>query len=86
MPTDISPKVEPEHGCRSCWVPPVRFSGSGAGDLIQTEVGENRQVDTGLFGRWGQRVHLAPERDGVANFPRSLETGPENTATRELQL
>ena len=60
--------------------------GSRAGDLIQTDVGENSQVDAGLPGYWGQHVHPTLQRDGMANVILSRGIGPENTATRQLHL
>jgi hypothetical protein len=61
-------------------------SGSCLGDLVQTDIGENSQLDTGLSGYWTGPAHLVLERDGVENFIESFEVGRENTATRQLHL
>jgi len=61
-------------------------SRSMRGYLIQTDEGENILVDTGLPGYWGEDINAALERDGMANFVRPLEFGPEHTVPGQLAL
>ena len=54
------------------------------GYLIQTDDGENILVDTGLPDFWANDTASALEREGLADFVKPFDFGPEHTVPGQL--